>query len=254
MSISRAVRIPSRGENDVTIAGRVLQSLPGMTHTSLPLLMAVQGTNQFHSEKLIAYEMGYRHQFTSNASIDLASFFNDYSQLRDFRLSTFTPGPGTLPYFIWPVLFSNDTSAYSYGIESSIDWRPDEKWRLQGSYSYLNIHTDSNAGFRQLDSTSGGANRANPHHQLSLRSHYDFSDRLQMNLWLRYVSGLTFFNIPDYVTMGARLAWKPGRNTELFVVGQNLFNQNHRESQSDFIPSIATYIPRGVYAGVEWRF
>ncbi len=157
-----------------------------MTNTSLPILMAVQGTNQFHSEKLIAYKMRYRHQFTSSASIDLAIFFNDYRQLCDFILDTVTPGTGTLPYFILPVLFSNDKSAYSYGIESSIDWRLYEKWHLQGSYSYLNIHTDSNAEFKQLDATFGGANRANPLHQLSLRSHYDFSDRLQMNLWFRY--------------------------------------------------------------------
>ncbi|MDP1549981.1 MAG: TonB-dependent receptor [Nitrosomonas sp.] len=253
-SISRAVRIPSRGENDVTIAGRVLQSLPGMPITSLPILMAVQGTNQFNSEKLIAYEMGYRSQLASNVSIDLAGFFNDYSQLRDFRFGQITPGNGTLPHLILPVLFTNDTSAYSFGMESSIDWRPSEKWRLQGSYSYLTIHTDSNPEFKQMDSTSGGANKANPRHQLSFRSHYDFSDRLQLNLWLRYVSGLTFFNIPNYVTMDTKLAWKPSRNTEFFVVGQNLFSQNHRESQSDFIPSMATQIPRGVYAGVEWRF
>ena len=84
--------------------------------------------------------------------------------------------------------------------------------------------------------------------------HTDFSEKLQLNLWLRYVSGLSFFNIPGYVTMDAKLAWKPIKNTEFFVVGQNLFSQYHRESQSDFIPSLATYVQRGVYAGVEWRY
>lgn len=253
-SVSRAVRIPSRGENDVTIAGRVLQSFPGIPGSSVPVLMAVQGSNHFNSEKLIAYEMGYRRQLATNASIDLAGFFNDYSQLRDFRFGQMVPGTGTVPHWVLPIIFSNDTTAHSYGIESAIDWRPRENWRLQGSYSYLNIHTASNAEFRQLDSTSGGANKANPSHQFSIRSNYDFSEKIQLNLWLRYVSGLTFFNIPSYITMDAKLAWKPVRNTEFFVVGQNLFSQNHRESQSDFIPSIPTYIPRGVYAGVEWRF
>jgi iron complex outermembrane receptor protein len=253
-SVSRAVRIPSRGENDVTIAGRVLQSFPGIPGSSIPVLMAVQGSNHFNSEKLIAYEMGYRRQLATNASIDLAGFFNDYSQLRDFRFGQMVPGTGTVPHWVLPIIFSNDTTAHSYGIESAIDWRPRENWRLQGSYSYLNIHTASNAEFRQLDSTSGSASKANPSHQFSIRSNYDFSEKIQLNLWLRYVSGLTFFNIPSYITMDAKLAWKPVRNTEFFVVGQNLFSQNHRESQSDFIPSIPTYIPRGVYAGVEWRF
>lgn len=253
LSVSRAVRIPSRGENDVTIAGRVLQGLPGLG-LPVPVLMAVQGSNQFASEKLIAYEMGYRRQLAENASIDLAGFINDYSQLRDFRFGQMMPGQGIIPHWVLPVIFSNDTSAFSYGVESSIDWRPIKKWRLQSSYSYLNIHTNSNPEFRQLDSSSAGANSANPSHQLSLRSNYDFSDQLQLNLWLRYVSGLAFFNIPGYVTMDAKLSWKVIKNTELFIVGQNLFSRNHRESQSDFIPSIPALIPRGVYAGFEWRF
>lgn len=219
-SVSRAVRIPSRGENDVTIAGRVLPSFPGIPGSSIPVLMAVQGSNHFNSEKLIAYEMGYRRQLATNASIDLAGFFNDYSQLRDFRFGQMVPGTGAVPHWVLPIIFSNDTTAHSYGIESSIDWRPRENWRLQGSYSYLNIHTASNAKFRQLDSTSGGASKANPSHQFSIRSNYDFSEKIQLNLWLRYVSGLTFFNIPSYITMDAKLAWKPVRNTEFFVVGK----------------------------------
>lgn len=254
LSVSRAVRIPSRGENDVTIAGRALQSLPGLPGLPIPVLMAVQGSNQFASEKLIAYEMGYRHQVSANASIDLATFFNDYSQLRDFRFGQMMPGTGVIPHWILPVIFSNTTSAHSYGFESAIDWRPFKKWRLQSSYSYLTIHTNSNPEFRQLDSSSAGADKANPNHQLSIRSHYDFSEQLQLNLWLRYVSALTFFNIPSYVTMDAKLSWKPVRNTELFIVGQNLFSKNHRESQSDFIPSIPALIPRGIYVGIERRF
>lgn len=257
MAISRAVRIPSRGENDVTIAGRVLQSLtgmPGVPGLSVPIMTVVQGSHQFAAERLIAYEAGYRHQFASSISIDIASFFNDYSQLRDFRFGQMVPGTGNLPHFVLPIFFNNTASAHSYGVETSLDWLPYEKWRLQGSYSYLNIHMDSNNEFRNMDSTSGGAGKANPHHQFSLRSNYDYSEKLQLNLWLRYVSGLSFYSIPDYVTMDAKLAYKPTRNTELFLAGQNLFSQKHRESVSDFIPSIPVFIPRGVYAGVQWRF
>jgi iron complex outermembrane receptor protein len=84
--------------------------------------------------------------------------------------------------------------------------------------------------------------------------HAAFSKKLQLNLWLRYASDLSFSNIPGYVTMDAKLAWRQIKNTEFFVVGQNLFSQYRRESQSDFIPSLATYVQRGVYAGAEWRY
>lgn len=54
--------------------------------------------------------------------------------------------------------------------------------------------------------------------------------------------------------MDTKLAFKPTKNLELFLVGQNLLSQNHREFVSDFIPSLATNIPRGIYAGAQWRF
>ncbi|MCG7755081.1 MAG: TonB-dependent receptor, partial [Nitrosomonas sp.] len=85
-------------------------------------------------------------------------------------------------------------------------------------------------------------------------SNYDLSERLQFNLWLRYISNIGFYHIPGYVTMDAKLAYKPSKNTELFVIGQNLFSQNHRESVSEFTPIVPVFIPRGVYAGVQWRF
>ena len=53
--------------------------------------------------------------------------------------------------------------------------------------------------------------------------------------------------------MDTKLVFKPAKNIELFVVGQNLFSQNHREFVADIAPS-AVFISRGVYAGAQWRF
>ena len=87
-----------------------------------------------------------------------------------------------------------------------------------------------------------------------IKSHYDLSEKLQFNLWMRYVSNISFYNIPDYVTMDAKLIFKPTKNVELFLVGQNLFQEKHKEFVSDFIPSLPAYIPQGIYAGAQWRF
>ncbi len=54
--------------------------------------------------------------------------------------------------------------------------------------------------------------------------------------------------------MDTKLTWRPVQNIEIFLVGQNLFEQNHREFVSDFIPTIPVNIPRGIYAGAQWRF
>ncbi len=255
LAISRAVRTPSRAENDVRLNTRTLEQIPG-TSTVLPFTVLAQlsGSSQFTSEKLIAYELGYRRQLNTQASVDIATFFNDYSQLRDLSFGALSLHSGFPTYFLLPVGLNNKASGQTYGVEIAGDWRPLEQWRLQANYSFLHMHIDSNSLFRQLDPTTGSANKVTPQHQVSLRSNYDLSDRLQFNLWLRYVSSIDLYRIPGYVTMDAKLAFKPTRNTELFLVGQNLLSQNHQEFTSDFIPTLQAYIPRGIYAGAQWRF
>ncbi|WP_292916120.1 TonB-dependent receptor plug domain-containing protein [Nitrosomonas sp.] len=257
LAVSRAVRTPSRGENDGKIditpflppaIGSALSGLP------FPLSATLFGNHRYNSEKLIAYELGYRHQFSPQASIDIAGFINDYSQLRDVSFGALSLSTGLPLQLLQPVAINNHGSALTYGVEASADLKPKENWRLQASYSFLNIDFSSNNLLSRYDPSGKGAEKVAPQHQLSVRSNYDFSERLQLNLWMRYTSNIALYNIPSYVTMDAKLAYKPTKNTELFVVGQNLFSQNHRESVAEFLPIIPVYIPRGVYAGVQWRF
>ena len=254
MAVSRAVRTPSRAENDGTVNMMQSQTLPGLPVLPIPVLTTLLSNKNFQSEKLIAYELGYRHQFSPQASIDMAGFVNDYSQLRDLSFGALSLSTGLPRQLILPALLNNHASALTYGFEASTDWKPLDRWRLQSSYSYLNMHISSNEFLKQLDPTTGGAAKVSPQHQLSLRSNYDVSERLQLNLWLRYTSAIAFYNIPSLVTMDAKLVFKPRKNIELFFVGQNLFSQNHRELVSDFIPSEQALIPRGVYAGAQLRF
>ena len=254
-AVSRAVRIPSRAEHDIHLNAQTLNTIPGTTGSlPFPVLAQILGTPSFDAEKLLAYELGYRYQLTPQASFDVTAFINDYSQLRD--LSARTPSlRNSIPQLIlFPVMLTNNASGYTYGVEASADSRLRDNWRLQLSYSYLNIHIRSNSPLRMLDSTTGSAASNNPQHQVSLRSLHDFSDKLQLNLWLRYVSNMDFYRIPSYLTMDTKLAFKPTKKMELFLVGQNLLQQQHQESVSDFIPLIPAVIPRGIYAGATWRF
>ena len=255
LAVSRAVRTPSRAGNDVLLNTKTLEQIPGTsTVLPFPVLAQLSGSSQFTSEKLIAYELGYRRQLSSQASVDIATFFNDYSQLKDLAFGSLSLHSGFPAHFVLPLTLNNKASGQTYGVEIAGDWRPLEQWRLQANYSFLHMHIDSNSLFRQSDPTTGSASKVTPQHQVSVRSNYDLSERLQFNLWLRYVSSVDFYHIPSYVTMDAKIVFRPTRNTELFLVGQNLFSQNHQEFASDFIPTLRTYIPRGIYAGAQWRF
>lgn len=254
MSIARAVRIPSRAENDILLNTRIMNQTHALSHSDLPIMPYIQGSPGLKSEKLLAYELGYRHQLSSNASLDVATFFNDYSQLRDMLAGDIWLHTKPSPHQMLPVSFNNQASGTTYGIEVSADWKPNERLRFQGNYSFLKMHINSNPLFNVIDPTSGGADKANPQHQFSFRTNYDVTEKLQLNLWLRYTSNLPLYNIPGYVTMDSKLVYRPVRNIDFFVVGQNLFSQNHQETISDFVFSQPAYIPRGVYGGVQWRF
>src|SRR5882762_6305600 len=87
-AVSRAVRTPALTEEGLRLNSAVIPPGTPSNPTPLPAVLAVFGSHQFNSEDLLAYELGYRVQATSNLSIDLATFYNNYSNLR-------TAEPGT---------------------------------------------------------------------------------------------------------------------------------------------------------------
>ncbi len=254
MAVSRAVRTPSRLEHNGHVNTGIGSDSLGIPSLPIPVLATIQGLSSFDSEKLLAYELGYRHQISSDTSIDISGFINDYSGLRDFSLGALSLSSGLPQQFIIPILPNNKASALTYGFEVSADWKPLDKWHLQGNYSYLDMHISASEEAKNFDPTTGAADKVSPQHQFSLRSNYDISEKLQLNLWLRYTSNISFYNIPSYVTMDAKVAYKPIKNVELFLVGQNLFSESHREFVSDIIPSTPALIPRGIYVGARWQF
>jgi len=254
MAVSRAVRTPARAENDVQVKVMQLKNQPGLTDLPFPVIAMLVGNHNFKSEKLMAYELGYRHQFSPQASVDIAGFINDYSNLRDFSFGALSLSTGLPNQYLLPMIGNNQASAVTYGVEVSADWKPLNNWRLQSNYSFLDMHISSSQLSKRVDPNTGAADKLNPQHQFSLRSNYDISEKLELNLWLRYTSEISYYKIPGYVTMDTRLTFRPAKNIELFVVGQNLFSQHHREYVSDIVPSAAAFISRGIYAGAQWRF
>jgi iron complex outermembrane receptor protein len=82
----------------------------------------------------------------------------------------------------------------------------------------------------------------------------DLTASLRWDTWLRYTSAITALGIPAYTALDLRLAWRPSKNLELSVVGQNLLDSVHPEILSDFILSTPTEIQRGVYVRADWKF
>src|SRR6185503_15516079 len=137
-SVARAVRTPSRIEHDADID---LATLPPNPVVLLPTLARLQHNSDFDSEELIAYELGYRLEWSPELSFDVAAFYNDYDELRTTTLlpSSLVDDGVDPPHFLLPIMVTNDTSGETYGVEIVASWRPLSVLALSAAYSYLEI-------------------------------------------------------------------------------------------------------------------
>jgi iron complex outermembrane receptor protein len=246
-AVSRAVRTPSRVERSSAI---VFQMLP-MPEPYPPVVVYGYGSDSFESEKLLAYELGLRHQFRDNLGLDLTIYYHDYDELETLEQQLTPEG---IPYLV----FDNNLLADSHGAELSVDWQPMEWWRLQLGYSYFHISTALSA-----DSSFMGAIAPNglstPSRQFSLRSLMDLGNDLSLDLWLYHAGEierpayLRETSVAAYTGLNLRLAWRPGENLELSLIGRDLLDDRHLEfvGESYLMP---TEIERSIHAQVLLHF
>ena len=220
-AVSRAVRMPSRIDRDVSIP---------------PLL---EGGSDFQSETLIAYELGYRAQLTKEWVASLATFFNNYDDLRSL-----SPTPGT----VYPIIIANGLAGQTYGLEFTTVYQVSGGWRLHAGYDLLQENIWVKPGQTDLGNAAGDT--ADPRNQAFLRSSMDLPGNLELDPALRWVDAIFSPGdvIPSCAELEVRLGWRPVKELELSVTGQNLLHPYHVEYGS------GEEIARSVYGKVTCSF
>lgn len=234
-SVSRAVRIPSRIEDNIILARN-------------PIITIV-GSEAMDSEVLIAYELGYRY-LDARFNFDISFFYNDYQRLRSLEMV-----PGSSGQFA----AANELDGEVYGFELSSTWQINDSWRLVAGYSYtqMQLHPTPESG----DTTEEADEGDTPHHQSTLRSMWQVDEDWQFDVVLRYVDEIKAINQPkirkeginEYFTMDMRLAWEAHESVDLSLVGQNLFG-NHREFRGSTVDTLPTDVEPSVYLQADFRF
>ena len=244
-SISRAVRTPTRTEDDI----RLLMA-PVVVPPGIPVFPELFGNPNMVSEDVIAYEAGIRVQPTDQFFWDLAVFFNQYDSLRSIGFAPL-PGPGPGGSLILPGVFENDGRAQSYGFEIAGTYEITPHWRLYGTYSFLVITGET------------GADMNSPRNQIYLQSSWDLCRDVQFDIMWRYVDSVPGFGlagtvgpgVPDYNVMDMRLAWHARPGLELAVVGRSLLDLQHLEAPTDTaLGTVSTEVQAEVYGSVTWRY
>ncbi len=243
-SAARAVRTPSRAEADA----RAIIAVDPVGPTAVTLI----GSRDFDPEELLALEVGYRVQPLEEISFDLAGFVNLYDELRTFEPGAPFPEAAPVPHVVLPLESSNRMTGRSYGVELAVTTRPFPWWKMQMAYSflYINLVPDSNSRDPQAESIE----HENPANQVYLRSSWDLGSDVDLDLIPRYVSGLSALDTEAYVELDARLAWRPFKNGEVSLTGQNLLHRSHMEFSPLILSTEPTKPERGGYLMVVVRF
>jgi iron complex outermembrane recepter protein len=253
LAFTRAVRTPSDSERDFFLSSNI-GTFTNSSGLTLPFFARFNGNPNFKPEKLLGYEMGYRRLVGKNVYFDVAGFFNQYSDLfsEDLIGAPFledTPDPN-VPHFLLPADFGNGLKGSTTGGEIAPEWRPTSFWRLRGSYSFLHMVIQKNAGSLDVEPPSA-ITGASPQHQVQMQSSFDLPKRVTFDFDYRFVSALPALAVFAYSSANARIAWSLGKHIELSVVGENLLQPYHVESPGDPGPNVA--IKRSFYGKLLWR-
>ena len=250
-AVSRAVRTPSRTEQDMRLDAAVLP--PSAETGGLPVRVSVHGDRDFQSEALVVYESGYRVSLGRTVSVDVAAFYNTYTNLLSAEPAASQVEMSGLPiHIVAPMVADNKMSGATYGTELFAEWRPKPVFKLSGAYTFLrmDIHRDADS----LDMSSPDPEGASPRHQFSVRSAIDLPKNLEQDFTWRYVGRLDGLAIPGYYSFDAHLGWSPTARLNLSIGGQNLTNNQHLEFRPDFIATTPTLMKRTFQASARWTF
>jgi iron complex outermembrane recepter protein len=234
------VRTPSRIDRDLS------QPAPG------GLLVLLQGNRDFESETVIAYELGYRAQPTTKLQTSVSAYYNDYDHVRSTTTNS-TLDSLKLPF---PFFFQNNVAGKTYGFELSANYQLLDWWRLHGGYDLLEEDLSIKPG--KADINNALNETADPEQQFSIRSSMDLPKNVDFDTTLRWVdelhnnNGATVGTVPSYFELEARVAWRPVKNLELSIVGQNLLHDHHPEY--GFPGPTREEIVRNVYGKISWQF
>jgi iron complex outermembrane recepter protein len=244
-AVSRAVRVPTRLERDVAIDA----SDPGGNP-----IYRLLGNDDFGSERLLAYEAGYRWQPLDSVSVDVAAFHNRYRGLASLEVGTpfVDPHDGRT---IVPIENQNLNDGQATGAETVVTAAPLPASRLSASYSYTRLSIDPEGSDLNHGAFLDGAT---PRHQLGLRSSFDLPARVQFDAQFRYVGAIrrmpqiaTGEGIDGYPELDLRVAWNHWKKAEISLVAQNLLHGHHPEFGP---PRMRGEVERGAYGKIRWGF
>ena len=241
-AVSRAVRVPARVEMDMFEIGDV-----DVDDDEVAYELVIPGRH-FLPEALTGYETGYRFVTARRLSIDVASFYNVYDNLKSVETgtetATVTPIVGTMT----PLTLANNAIGATYGTEVAAYWTVSESVQLNGGYAFLRMNLRVRPWSTDDDVDELEGELAN--NMLFLRSYTDLPGQLELNSELRFVGAISGQDVPAYWDANVRASRSIARGVRIGVSLENLLHERRHEwnGEEGLVQS------RRARARIDWRF
>jgi iron complex outermembrane receptor protein len=222
-AVSRAVRSPSRLDEQL------------YSPQNPPFFLV--GNPNFQSEVVRVYEAGLRTDPSPQWSYSVNVYHNYSDNIRSTNLVSVAP---------LQVTFGNSMSYNATGMSAWGTYKPLDNWRIQLGFMALR----EDYGVMPGALPSSVASEANdPSNQWMIRSSYDFSDDIELDVALRHVGALPNPAVPAYNSTSIRVGYNLTPRVELSIIGSNLTGPSHIE----FGPTGTAEFGRTFYARLTWR-
>ncbi len=242
-AISRAVRVPTRIEQDEDIDA---------TNPAGNPVAVLLGNRNFRAEQVLAFELGYRWRPLSDLSLDLAAFRNRYTGLASIEFGTPFLDVAT-GQTIYPLLTENMIDGHATGLETLALYSPVGWWRLSLNYSYMQMVLDALGEDLNRNRFFAGST---PRNQAGIQSYFDLPHDVEVYGGLRVLSAVeTLPEIvngtgdPGYQELDLNVIWRATSHLTVSLQGLSLLHANHVEFGG---PDERSAIDRSVFGRLTW--
>lgn len=206
-AVSRVVRTPSRFDADLVTV------------------------DDFKSEKVLAYELGYRVRPLKQLSFSFSAFYNNYDDLRSIDSANIDSDPEL------ELALANSQIAESWGFEIAYNYILTDWWRIRGGYNYFD--KEIKAINNLVHPLSVLLESVESKHQFMLQSVLDLPKNFQFDVVTVFRDKIPEIppsrEIPMTFSLDARIAWKY-KFMVFSLVGQNITKKEQTETGLSLIP------------------
>jgi iron complex outermembrane receptor protein len=254
-SAARSVRTPSICDLDLKLNVSAPSPLP------IPMVLLLMGNPSFKSEDALTYEAGYRQRITKRLSVDLASFFYQYSRLEAQTPEAPYVVASPSPTMMLPLIYTNSYHANSQGFEGALSWTPAHALHFNTSYAWLQAHIALNGG--SSSSSTVLQTWSTPRNTIETRGAWDFARHWSVDASVFAVSQTPIRNdatrlpstaVPAYQRVDASVDYAVGEALVFKAGMRNLQDARHIEFNPQDNNTFPAEVPRSAYIKATWSF